>query len=107
MPVNHVFFEDVMFSSSTAQTQLWSSLRGAIMLAACKPWCAVHAIPVGTLKKFATGKGNATKEEMLSAFVYCNPFSDVLFEKPAGYAMDDNEVDALHLLNLARKELSC
>jgi hypothetical protein len=42
---------------------------------------------VGTIKKFATGKGNATKEEMIAAARSCG-FNPV----------DDNEADALAIL---------
>jgi Holliday junction resolvasome RuvABC endonuclease subunit len=117
MPADHVYFEDVQFCTSQAQAQLWASFRGAIMLAVCKPSCVVHAIPVGTLKKFATGKGNAQKDQMASALLQARPDFYAVGSGPKGEPqildrvnmrpMDDNEVDALHLLNLARKELSC
>ncbi len=60
-------------------------------------WCEHHqipyqGIPVGTIKKHATGKGNASKDEMLVAARNCGHF-------PA----DDNEADALALLDYARK----
>ncbi|GHT96699.1 hypothetical protein FACS1894122_15200 [Alphaproteobacteria bacterium] len=49
-------------------------------------------IPVGTIKKFATGKGNATKKEM------------VAFAKSQGFTpVDDNESDALAILFLSLK----
>ncbi|GHU21996.1 hypothetical protein FACS189472_14830 [Alphaproteobacteria bacterium] len=49
-------------------------------------------IPVGTIKKFATGKGNASKEEMIA------------FAKSQGFTpVDDNESDALAILLLSLK----
>ena len=46
------------------------------------------------IKKFATGKGNANKEAMIEAAV------------KLGYSpKDDNEADAIHLYNLARKDI--
>lgn len=46
-----------------------------------------EGVPVGTIKKYATGKGNAGKEEMIAAAV------------AAGYTPeDDNAADAVHLL---------
>ena len=59
-------------------------------------WCEHHQIPyqgvpVGTIKKHATGKGNASKDEMLTA-------ARNLGHAPA----DDNEADALALLAYAR-----
>lgn len=58
-------------------------------------WCEHHQIPyqgvpVGTIKKHATGKGNAGKDEMIAAM-------KALGHSPA----DDNEADALALLHFA------
>ena len=59
-------------------------------------WCEHHqipyqGIPVGTIKKHATGKGNASKDDMLLA------------ARNLGYSpADDNEADALALLAYAR-----
>ena len=58
-------------------------------------WCEHHQIPyqgvpVGTIKKHATGKGNASKGEMIAA------------AKARGHLpADDNEADALALLHYA------
>ena len=59
-------------------------------------WCEHHhipyqGIPVGTIKKHATGRGNASKDEMIVA-------ARNLGHTPA----DDNEADALALLAYAR-----
>ena len=46
------------------------------------------------IKKFATGKGNAGKPEMIEA------------AKKLGYSpVDDNEADAIHLYHLAQKDV--
>ena len=55
-------------------------------------WCEHHnipyqGVPVGTIKRHATGKGNASKDEMIAA-VRARGFDP----------MDDNEADALALL---------
>lgn len=58
-------------------------------------WCEHHQIPyqgvpVGTIKKHATGRGNASKDEMIAAM------------KARGHSpTDDNEADALALLHFA------
>ena len=67
-------------------------------LATLTAWCEHHQIPyqgvpVGTIKKFATGKGNASKDEMLDA-------ARALGHSPA----DDNEADALALLRWAASQ---
>ena len=58
-------------------------------------WCEHHqipyqGIPVGTIKKHATGKGNASKDDMIAA-------ARAHGHSPA----DDNEADALALLHWA------
>ena len=64
-------------------------------LAHLTAWCEQHAIPyqgvpVGTIKRHATGKGNANKAAMILAV------------KNLGYdPVDDNEADALALLHWA------
>jgi Holliday junction resolvasome RuvABC endonuclease subunit len=60
-----------------------------------------HLIPVktyhtATIKKHATGKGNAQKHEMYAAAKKRNPDREFI---------DDNEIDALFLLDLALSEL--
>jgi Holliday junction resolvasome RuvABC endonuclease subunit len=64
-------------------------------LAHLTAWCERHGIPyqgvpVGTIKKHATGRGNAPKAAMIAAV------------RAKGYAVtDDNEADALALLHWA------
>lgn len=64
-------------------------------LATLTAWCEHHQIPyqgvpVGTIKKHATGKGNAGKAEVIAAM------------RALGHLVtDDNEADALALLRWA------
>jgi len=68
-------------------------------VAILQEWCAqrnlnFHPIHSSTLKKFATGKGNANKEAMMGAAT------------ARGWRFaDDNECDALWLLEYALKEV--
>ena len=58
----------------------WAELRGV-------PY---QGVPVGTVKRHATGKGNAAKEEMIAA------------ARARGFRpSDDNEADALAILHWA------
>jgi len=79
----------------------------AIISSACEGWHAdgstgpeaapipYRGIPVGTIKKFATGRGNASKEEMLEAAAQ---------RWPEYECADDNEADARFIaLTLARE----
>jgi len=87
-----VVFEDVQFASSTYQVQLWSALRAAVWLTF--PDILVDCVPVGTLKRFATGHGSATKEMMAASLRRKHPSIWT-----ASNVLDDNAVDAawLHL----------
>ena len=88
-----VAYEDVKSrhkSSAAARTYFG-------LLAVVTTWCANHDIEyegfsVGTIKKHATGKGNAGKEEMVSA---------AKAKWPATHIEDDNHADALWLWDLA------
>ena len=66
------------------------------LMATLTTWCEHHniayqGVPVGTIKKHATGKGNAGKDEMIASV-------QARGHQPA----DDNEADAIALVYLAR-----
>ena len=69
-------------------------------LATLTGWCeregiAYQGVPVGTIKRHATGKGNATKAMVIEAM------------RVKGFAVkDDNEADALALLHWAMEQAS-
>lgn len=82
-----VYYEEVRRHKGTAAAHIYGGF-----VAQLTAWCEENSIPyssvsVGTIKKFATGKGNASKEEMIDA------------AKRKGFnPADDNEADALALL---------
>jgi hypothetical protein len=96
-------FEDCQFSSYTKATQLWASLRAAVWLTfGCFGFSKiVECVPVTTLKMFATGAGNATKEMMAAALKKQYP----LLWRPC-YCSEDDTVDAIWLYLWAEKTLS-
>lgn len=78
----------------------------AIISSTCEGWTAPNCvkvpipyrgIPVGTIKKFATGRGNASKEEMLEAAAQ---------RWPEYECADDNEADARFIALALAKELN-
>lgn len=114
LPLDQVWFEDVEFSTYTYQTQLWAGFRTVVSLLSLT--VDIHCCPVGTLKKFATGRGNANKEAMGTALCskYPTQYSclvsstsdkvNVRFVKgpeEQRNIIDDNEIDAIHLLRYA------
>jgi Holliday junction resolvasome RuvABC endonuclease subunit len=87
-PISTVYFEEVRRHKGADAAHAYGGF-----MAQLTAWCERHAVPyqgvpVGTIKKFATGKGNANKEAMIDA------------AKRWGHApTDDNEADALALLH--------
>ena len=85
-----IYFEEVRRHAGVDAAHAYGGF-----LATLTAWCEHHQIPysgvpVGTIKKHATGKGNASKAEMVAAV------------RTLGYSpSDDNEADALALLELA------
>ena len=85
-----VFFEEVRRHAGVDAAHAYGGF-----MAHLTAWCEHHeipyqGIPVGTIKKHATGKGNATKTHMIAAM------------QGLGYLpADDNEADALALLHWA------
>ncbi len=88
--IDQLVFEEVRRHASTDAAHAYGGF-----LATLTAWCEHHCIPyqgipVGTIKKHATGRGNAGKAEVIAAM------------KALGYApADDNEADALAILHWA------
>ncbi|MDO3530828.1 hypothetical protein Q3O93_02720 [Ralstonia pseudosolanacearum] len=85
--IDAVYFEEVRRHAGVDAAHVYGGL-----MATLTAWCEYHdipyqGVPVGTIKKHATGKGNAGKDEMVAAMrTHGHPVSD------------DNEADALALL---------
>ncbi len=91
--IGTLYFEEVRRHVSTDASHAYGGF-----LATLTAWCERHGIPysgvpVGTIKKHATGKGNASKDDVLAAI------------RTAGFVpTDDNEADALALLRWALEQ---
>ena len=88
--INAVYFEEVRRHAGVDAAHAYGGFMGHLTA-----WCEHHQIPyqgvpVGTIKKHATGKGNASKDEMVASIRSRG-------HQPA----DDNEADALALLHWA------
>lgn len=92
--INAVYFEEVRRHLGVDAAHAYGGF-----LASLTAWCEEHSIPyegvpVGTIKKFITGKGNAGKQAVIAAV------------KTLGHLPeDDNEADALALLHFAREQM--
>jgi crossover junction endodeoxyribonuclease RuvC len=88
-PIDVIYFEEVRRHAGTDAAHIYGGL-----MATLTAWCEEHRIPyagvpVGEIKKFWTGKGNADKALMIAE----------AFDR--GYSTaDDNEADAIALFNL-------
>ena len=86
-PIGNIVFEEVRRHAGTTAAHVYGGF-----LAHLTAWCEAarvpyQGVPVATIKRFATGKGNADKQAVIAA-MRARGFS------PA----DDNEADALALL---------
>lgn len=86
-PLETIHFEEIRSHAATDAAHVYGGL-----MATLTAWCELRGIPyegvpVGTIKKFVTGKGNANKAAMVAA-IQARGFS------PA----DDNEADAIAIL---------
>lgn len=86
--VHEVYFEEVRRHAGVDAAHVYGGF-----LSHLATWCEeskipYSGVPVGTIKKSLTGKGNASKEDMINGI------------KKLGYnPQDDNEADALALLH--------
>jgi len=85
--IEEVYYEEVKRHAGTQAAHVYGAFQGALTA-----WCEEHSIPyssipVGTIKKSACGKGNASKQEMIEA------------AKALGFNPEtDDEADAIHIL---------
>ena len=88
--IHAVYFEEVRAHAGVDAAHVYGGL-----MATLTTWCEhrnvpYQGVPVGTIKKHATGKGNAGKDEVIAAM------------RAKGHPVtDDNEADALALLHWA------
>jgi Holliday junction resolvasome RuvABC endonuclease subunit len=92
--IDSLHFEEVRRHVSTDTAHAYGGF-----LATLTSWCEHHQIPyqgvpVGTIKKHATGKGNASKDEMITAM-----------RRLGHVPTDDNEADALAILHWASRSI--
>jgi Holliday junction resolvasome RuvABC endonuclease subunit len=88
--IQAVYFEEVRRHAGVDAAHVYGGL-----MATLTAWCEhrnvpYQGVPVGTIKKHATGRGNANKDDMIAAM------------RGLGHPVsDDNEADALALLHWA------
>ncbi len=88
-------YEEVRSHKGTDAAQIYGGIIAIIQEQCELKEISYQGVSVGTIKKFATGKGNSNKEVMLSAARKRWPEIDII---------DDNQADALFLWAWAVKE---
>jgi Holliday junction resolvasome RuvABC endonuclease subunit len=83
-------FAVAVTGQNTLAAQAWGGYRAIVRM-----WCDVYEarredVAVGTLKKFATGNGRATKQDMIA-------WAELRWR--GQNVRDDNQADALHILD--------
>jgi hypothetical protein len=89
-PVGTIWFEEVRRHAGTDAAHVYGGLMASLTSWAELRGIPYEGVPVGTIKRHATGKGNANKAAMIAA-ANARGFS------PA----DDNEADAIAILHWA------
>ena len=89
-PVAAIWFEEVRRHAGTDAAHVYGGLMATLTAWAELRGVPYQGVPVGTIKRHATGRGNANKDAMIAA-ARARGFS------PA----DDNEADALAILHWA------
>ena len=89
-PLTAVVFEEVRAHRGTAAAHTYGAFLGQLTA-----WCERHqvpyqGVPVGTIKRHATGRGNAGKDAVIAAL-----------RVKGFHPADDNEADALAILHWA------
>jgi hypothetical protein len=100
-PVDLVVYEEVARHLGTAAAHIYGGLLAVLQAELEQREIPYEGVPVGTIKKHATGKGNAGKELMLE-FAYAN------WPAGSGNSIDDithNVADALWLTDYAVNEI--
>lgn len=85
--IDEIVYEAVRRHAGTIAGQTYGGFMATLQMFGDHHNISYEGVPVGTIKKFATGKGNASKLDMLIAM-----------EKRGHRPKDDNEADALALL---------
>lgn len=82
-----IWFEEVRRHAGTDAAHVYGGLMATLTAWAELRGVPYEGVPVGTIKRFATGKGNANKEAMIAA------------ARSRGFSpADDNEADAIAIL---------
>src|SRR5690606_35778810 len=90
--VDHVAYEEVRRHMGVDAAHVYGGLQAVITEECERRQIPYEAVPVATIKKCATGKGNANKQAMVARAETLWPTTEIA---------DDNQADALHIARYA------
>jgi hypothetical protein len=89
-PISAIWYEEVRRHAGTDAAHVYGGLMASLTSWGELRGIPYEGVPVGTIKRHATGKGNASKEAMITA------------ARARGYSpVNDNEADAIAILHWA------
>lgn len=88
--IKKIFFESVRKHIGTDAAHAYGGYMSHVQSVCLENKIEFEGVPVQTIKKYATGSGNADKKQMISAAI--TKFKNINI-------IDDNHADALHLLD--------
>lgn len=95
--IEFVVFEEVRAHMAVDAAHVYGGLVAILQTFCLDNQIEYKGVPVGTIKKFATGKGNAKKPDMILAATRLYPSINII---------DDNHADSLCLLHWAKTNLT-
>lgn len=87
--VKSIFYEEVLFTPRFQSGAVLNEMRGVLKFIAAKKGVPVYGIPVGTIKKTVSGRGDAKKNRMITVMAATYRDQKII---------DDNQADALAVL---------
>lgn len=92
-PIKSIFFEEVRAHAGVTASHVYGGFLAHLTAWAEQEEIPYQGVPVGTIKRHATGKGNASKAEVIEAM-----------RRKGHHPADDNAADALAILHWALDE---
>lgn len=91
-PLAKIYYEEVRAHMAVDAAHVYGGMMATLQTFCLENKIEYQGVPVGTIKRHATGKGNSKKPEMIKAAVRLYSSINVV---------DDNHADALCILNWA------
>lgn len=101
-----VFIENYSYTSHSSSTHILAEGCGLLKHKIWQSKFKLQLLPVTAIKKFATGKGNATKEGMFRSFINEGSWLDKAMECPPGKSPLADLVDAYFIAKMGFSQKS-